>query len=150
MLNHKIANEEVERLRKHIGKRVEVKSIDADYQFSEIDGDNVYCGGVGEHFRFFQVIREVNNDGITIGTAIDDVVRGSEFIPFASDFRYDGSAFLRGINSESYTIKMLAKIQAGDEIIFQKDPEDYMPVDLREKCKTHRSVPLPPPVDLDE
>jgi hypothetical protein len=67
-----------------------------------------------------------------------------------SESRYKGSVFLGGVNAETYNLEIIAKIECANKTIFQKIPEDYMPDDIKEKCKTYKRVLLPPLVDLDE
>lgn len=133
--------EEIEKIKKYIAKEVAVETVHADYQFSErlFSGEKVRCAGWTLHSRDYRVLREVENYSILL----DD-----ENIPFVSgEVRFPGSIFLGGVNGETYAVELITKIEFADEIIFQKSPEDYMPDDIRKKLKTHKSVPLPPPMD---
>jgi len=159
MTNQRITNEELEKLKEYINQEVSVETAHFSYDFSEgYDGEKRFCSGEQITSRAPLCLRKVENDGIVIddigmhGTIIE-----GKHIPYMSESRYEGSVFLGGINAETYNLEMITEIEFGDEtmplfhrIIFQKSPEDYMPDDLKEKCKIYKRVPLPPPVDLDE
>jgi len=140
-------SEELEDLERRVGAEVAVQTVDASYHFSDVYGKMRYCAGSEISSRGPRTLRKVEVDGIVI----DDIFPGGqEHIPFASEVRFTGSEFLGGLDSETYCVEMIAKIEVGNETIFKRSPEDYMPDDLKGKLTTHKHVHLPPPVDLDE
>lgn len=147
MTNQKIMREELEKLEKYAGKMVVVTTKNFDYHFSEShNGERkIFCSAVTDS-SFWRALRKVESNGIEL----DGGKAAGEHVPFASDLRYAGSVFLGGFNAETYHIEMIARIEAGGETIFQQSHENYMSDDMKEKCRTYTSVPLPPPMDPDE
>ena len=139
-------------MKEYIGREVSVETVHASYDFSEtlFDRDKIFCSGWQICSRAPRCLRKVGNDGIVI----DDIGRNGTIIEgehiTLSESRYEGSIFLGGINAETYNLGIITKIEHANEKIFQKSPENYMPDDIKEKCRTYKGVPLPPPVDLDE
>lgn len=159
MTNQRITNEELDKLKGYIDKEVLVETVHISYDFSEgYGGNKIFCSGRHIHSRGPRCLRKVENDEIVIDDmGIPSTIIDGEHIPYMSESRYGGSVFLGGTNAETYNLEMITKIEFGDKsmplsnfVVFQKSPEDYMPNDIKEKCETYKSVPLPPSVDSDD
>lgn len=140
-LHPKIKDSEIEKLKSFIGKEVSVETIDANYQFSEniFSGEREHCGSLAITSAFYQSLDKVEKNEIK---ARDDR------IPFVGrEIRYPGSYFLPGKDGETYCLKIISEIKSGGKTIFQRNLEDYMPEDIKEKLKTYKSVSLPPSMD---